>query len=119
MSPHLLYLVCRYAYSVLKGAVQRRQRLLQAPPRAIKEPAMVGTPQPHLFRDAKGHVHGPMWAARLNQPEVSTAVPEEHQVLRQNADLAHRVVRKLHRGRDRVPVAPHQLSARRARPDAG
>jgi hypothetical protein len=78
---HLLYLVCAYAYSVLKGAVRRRQRLLQAPPRAVEEPAMVRTPQPYLFRNAEGHVHGPMRAARLNQPEAPTAVAEEHQVL--------------------------------------
>src|SRR5262245_12329779 len=43
---HLLYLVGSYAYSILKGAVRRRQRLLQAPPRAVEEPAMIGTSQP-------------------------------------------------------------------------
>src|SRR5689334_6276447 len=90
---HLLCLVCRYAYSVLEGAIRRRQRLLETASRAVKEPAMVGTPQPHLFRDAKGHVHGPMRAARLNQPEVPTAVAEEHQVLSQNTHFAHRVIR--------------------------
>jgi hypothetical protein len=40
---HLLHLVRRYAYSVLEGAVRRRQRLLQASPRTVEEPAMVGT----------------------------------------------------------------------------
>jgi hypothetical protein len=80
-APHLLHLISRYAYSILKGAVRRRQRLLQASPRVVKEPAMVGTPQPYLFWNAEGHVHGPVWAARLNQPQVPTAVAEEHQVL--------------------------------------
>src|SRR5713101_7362327 len=91
-SPHLLHLVRRYPYSVLEGAVRRRQRLLQAPPPPVKEPAMVGTSQPHLFRNAEGHVHGPMGAPRLNQPQGPTAVPEEHQILPQNTDLAYRVV---------------------------
>src|SRR5262244_3122981 len=77
-APHLLHLIRRYAYSVLEGAVRRRQRLFQAPPCAIEEPAMVGTPQPHLFRHAKGHVHSPVRAARLNQPQAPTAVAEEH-----------------------------------------
>src|ERR1041384_408500 len=72
---HLLHLIRPYAYSVLKAAVRRCQRLLQAPPRAVEEPAMIGTPQPYLFRNAEGHVHGPMRAARLNQPQAPTAVP--------------------------------------------
>src|SRR5712691_13153110 len=37
----------------------------------------------------------------------------------QNAHLAYRVGLQLHRGRNRMPVAPHQLSTRGARPHAG
>ena len=118
-APHLLHFVRGRAHPVLKSAVRRRQRLLQAAPRAVEAPAMVGTAQPHLFRNAEGHVHGAMGTPRPNQPQGPTAVPEEHQILPQNAHRAHRVGFQLHRGRNRVPVAPHQLSAWRARPHAG
>src|SRR5688572_22078174 len=87
-APHLLHLVRCRPNLVLEGTVRRRQRLLQALPCAVEAPAMVGTPQPHLLRNAEFHVHVPMGAPGPNEPQVPTSVLEEHQVLPQNTYLA-------------------------------
>src|SRR5581483_9485490 len=62
----------------------------------------------------------PMGAMVLDQPNLSALVAEQDEVLAQNPHKASRLFgRQLLRRRDRMPVAPQQLTGGRSRPAAG
>ncbi len=63
-------------------------------------------------------MHGPVWAPGANESQIAAAIPVQDEIFAQNADFAHGVVVKLNGRCNRVPVSPHQLSTRRARPHA-
>ena len=85
----------------------------------VVEPAMIWAAQPAIVGNAILQVHQPMQAAVADEPQCATAVLVEHQILAEDAHLAHGIFQQLRKRGYGNPVAPHQVAAGRAWPNAG
>src|SRR5205823_787536 len=91
---------------------------LEAVPGSVIQPAVIGARDAALLDSAVEQRSASVGAVVLDEPDVPTLVLEEHQVLAQHADKLRRIlVRQLLGDGDRMPVAPQQLTRRRAGAD--
>ena len=84
----------------------------------VVEPAVVAAADPGLADDAELERGAAMAAMRVQQPEASAAIAEQHQLLAEDAQRQRQVL-DLPGHRHREPEAPEVLAGRRARPDPG
>jgi hypothetical protein len=91
------------------------ERLVEAPPRLVEQPAVVVAAQPALLHVAVRQVGAAVGAVAVDQAVAAAAVAVEDEVLAHDADRPGRGGIELGHARDRVPVAPQQLAHRRVR----
>jgi hypothetical protein len=96
----------------------RLERAFGAGPGLVEEPAVIRTAQAAVVGDAELKIDAPMQAAVADQAEGAAAIAIEDEILTQHAQLADWVLQQLCERRDRNPIAPHQIAARRAGADA-
>src|SRR5581483_15583 len=74
---------------------------------------MVGAAQPRLLRDSENHAGPAVGAPVADEAQRATAIAIEDEVLPQQPNRARAVSLKLGARSDGVPIAAHQLAARR------
>ena len=107
---------------LFEGAVRRLHvlgRLFQAAAGVVVQPAVIGTAQADLLRDAEHHLDSTMQAAVADQTQIAAAVAVKNQVLTQQPHLLRRLLVQLGGRGDGHPVAAQQLAHRRAGANLG
>ena len=100
-------------------AVVRLGRRLEALAVHVEQPAVKRAAQAAILEPAVGEVGAAMRTVAAYQAIAATIVPEDHQILAEQADRFDRpvAVQLRDQGR-RLPIAPHQVAGRRARAGA-
>ncbi len=96
------------------SSIRRLERLVEATAFRVEQPAVIAAAQAALVGDAEMQARAAMRAALLHEAELAAAVAEQREILAENAHLAHRVLPQQRLGIDRMPIAAHELAARRA-----
>ena len=87
--------------------------LVQAPAGVVEEPAVVIAAQAAIFHEAVRQVRAPMRTVPVDKPVVAAPVPEQREVLAEEPDRLHVLLRELRDAGNGMPVAPQQFSHRR------
>ena len=104
---------------VLEADVLGLVGLVQAVARVAEFPAVIGTPDAVLGRDAVKQRRAAMRALFLDQAAAALTVAKQHQVLAEQAHAHRPAVRQFRGGGDRLPVAAEQIAGRGSRANPG
>ena len=116
----LLHGVARDLHLLLEAAIGvdgLLERLLDALAGLVHHPAVIHAAQAVLLRYAVGEVDAAMRAGALDESERTGLVAVEDEVLAEDANRLGGAFVEFTRGRNRVPVAAHQIAHRRTGAD--
>src|SRR5919109_5248113 len=85
-------------------------RLLEALPRTIVQPPVVGATQAFVFGYAVFQIYTPVSATLIDQTQPTLAILKQGQGFSEQTNCLDGVLLDFVRGRDRMPIAAHQLA---------
>src|SRR6185312_4024802 len=91
--------------------------LLEAASLNVEKPAVIDAAQPAILDAPVTEIGAAMRALQAEQTKAALVVAEQHQILAHDPYMKRRAARHdIARQGDRLPVAAHEVAARRTRP---